>query len=99
MPQIRAKGVYFKALSGNPRIIYYASSVLEYLLTKTAARILESFFKKIQTNKITASISEGKVKEHEIIFDDYALVFHHPRPLGQRALVLYEKNLKELGLI
>jgi len=33
-----------------------------------------------------------------VIFDDHALVFHHPRPINQKAVFLYERSLKELGL-
>jgi len=37
--------------------------------------------------------------EQDIIFNDQALVFHHPRPQNQKALFLYKENLRHLGCL
>lgn len=67
-------------------------------IMKTFWGRMEALAKAIQVKKIKDNISNGRVYEGEIIFDDEALVFHHPRPKRQEALYLYEENLQELGL-
>lgn len=77
---------------------YAISSLVEAIIAKTIGKKLEAAVKAIQIKKIRGNIASGKAGEGEIIFDDQALVFHHPRPKKQEAMYLYEKNLEELGM-
>jgi predicted nucleotidyltransferase len=61
--------------------------LLEKLLTYTVAGPLESFLRAVQIRKI---------KHRQVIFEDSALVFHHPRPQNQEALYLYKQNLSTI---
>lgn len=79
---------------GNLRIFRFA---FERLVPVSGARILESFLKKIQVQKIGHNTSRPE-GGGESILGDTALVFHHPRPQNQEALYLYKQNLQELGL-
>jgi predicted nucleotidyltransferase len=60
---------------------------LEKLLINTVAKPLETFLRAAQIRKI---------KHREVIFEDSALVFHHPRPRNQEALYLYKQNLSTI---
>lgn len=62
-------------------------SLIEKLLTNTISGFLESFLRAVQIRKI---------KHREVIFEDSALVFHHPRPQNQEALYLYKQNLSTI---
>jgi len=63
-------------------------SLAERLLTNTVAKPMESFLRAAQIRKI---------KHREVIFEDSALVFHHPRPQNQEALYLYKQNLSHFA--
>ena len=63
--------------------------------------LFEPLFRNIQLKKIRHNFQIADFNPQEmksVIFDDHALVFHHPRPINQKAVFLYERNLKELGL-
>jgi len=105
LPNLTKERTYyhFKSLSRRLGPIYKLSSIVEYLLTKIISKKLELLFKFLQLKRIHRSIAytqgkENRAKNQNTIFDDCALVFHHPRPQNQKALFLYKQNLKELGL-
>ncbi|OGZ58931.1 MAG: hypothetical protein A3B96_02240 [Candidatus Spechtbacteria bacterium RIFCSPHIGHO2_02_FULL_43_15b] len=72
-----------------------AKKILEKMIPNPTQDIIELLLKKAQSKKIKRSIKTSHIKENDIIFNDSALVFHHPRPKNQEAIFLYGKNLKE----
>jgi len=84
------------------------ASFLEIVLNRVVAKRIESLLKTIQVQRIQHSLSNKRLgeagysaapgEEGTVIFDDAALVFHHPRPRNQEALYLYKENLRELGM-
>jgi hypothetical protein len=69
--------------------LYSVRNFFEWVLTKTVAYALERTLENFQIRKM---------KGRQFIADSGALVFHHPRPANQEAMVLYEQYVKELGL-
>lgn len=81
-----------------PFILSAIRSFAEFMGLGVSGRFLEFVCKKVQARRIRRNIESIGVAPGAVIFDDEALIFHHPRPRNQEALHLYEANLKNLGL-
>lgn len=88
-----------KKFKPDPKPLDISRFFIEYTLAKTVARGSEKLLRAIQAQKIQRSIDKNKTERQEVIFNDCALVFHHPRPKNQEALYLYKENLRKLGFI
>lgn len=95
-PEFQANHAY--AATAMPAFLYVLSSAIEFLLSKIAGKQMETLARVLQVAKIGRNIALGYAREGEIIFDNHALVFHHPRPKEQESMYLYEKNLRTLGI-
>jgi len=73
-------------------------SFFEHIIPGEVAEKIEALLKNLQARKIQHTFANQSLGEGEVIFDDTALVFHHPRPRRQEALYLYRENLRELGI-
>lgn len=73
-------------------------AISELRLTKSGVGWFERVLRAIQIAKIRRRFTIQDEEGRGAILDDEALVFHHPRPATQEALVLYEQHLMALGL-
>jgi hypothetical protein len=89
---------HLKTLRPTPTFGHLLAKINEIIIECTIGRPLESIMKNLQARRIKRSIENMHIESKEVIFDDHALVFHHPRPVNQEALYLYKKNLEELNL-
>ncbi|MBI1888823.1 MAG: hypothetical protein HYS15_02735 [Candidatus Spechtbacteria bacterium] len=69
----------------------------EFVVFRISGRFLEFLCRKVQAQRIRRNMESMGVAPGAVIFDDEALVFHHPRPASQEAMVLYEQHLGRLG--
>ncbi len=88
-PFLQKATMHYRMIADRLHMLYSTRRFIEWVLTKTVARALEQSLENLQMHKM---------KGRQFIADSNALVFHHPRPANQEAMVLYEQHIKALGL-
>lgn len=84
-----------RRLDKRPKALYVLPFILECVFEKTPmADKIELLLQKIQIRKMKNTMTKNAIDEKQVIFDNLALVFNHPRPRKQRALPTYKDNLK-----
>lgn len=96
--EVQRQGVSSRTIAPRFWLLYALCSFVELCLTKSVGGGLERVLRAIQIKRIQQHFIAQGEEARGAIFDDEALVFHHPRPRNQEALVVYEQHLKALGL-